>query len=148
MRLVEWPSRCRWLASVSGRSGEGADEGLITPPNHPSRHKPEWSEQSTRGSVVNSGGSKMLDVNRSTPQLSVRRYRCRLVRVIYESSQLKPVTGEMKERQTEVVVRHKFEYAGRRYRRGEVLTVSSTAVDHLVSSKKARLKEGEACHKN
>lgn len=39
MRLVEWLSRCRRLASVSGRSGEGADEGLITPPNHPSRHE-------------------------------------------------------------------------------------------------------------
>lgn len=70
----------------------------------------------------------------------VKRYRCRLVRVLYDASVLKPVTGEVQPREVEIIAKRAFIYDGHRYRRGSVLTVSSSSAGHFISTNQAVLK--------
>lgn len=101
-------------------------------------------------------------VSRSNVPMAVRRYRCRLLKIVPEITQPSAPTVEgciladngqgdkaiTDERSCVVIVKRSFKYHGFRWKRGEILAVTQAAADHLIASKKAQHATRDECRRS
>lgn len=101
-------------------------------------------------------------VSRRNVQMAVRRYRCRLLKIVPEVTQPSAPTVEAcrladngqcdkaitDERTCVVIVKRSFKYHGLRWKRGEKLAVTQGAADHLIASKQAQHATRDECRRS